>query len=277
MHLIVETLFTVILVLYYLIESIVWTFLPNSWRYKDVQNQTVLITGAGSGLGRLLAFRFAKLGCATVLWDIDSKGNAKTAAEIKQRYNSECLTYTVDLSSKESIYETANKVKEDIGEINILINNAGIVTGKKFMECQDALIEKTFQVNTSAHFWTTKAFLPRMLKLNHGHIVNIASAAGLTGVTGLADYCASKFAVVGFTESLSMELTSLEKTGVKTTVVCPYYIDTGMFKGVKTKFPEILPIVTPEHAVDRMMDGILSNKSEVWIPRSLYVLLSVKG
>lgn len=74
-----------------------------------------------------------------------------------------------------------------------------------------------------------------MLTLNHGHIVNIASAAGLTGVTGLADYCASKFAVVGFTESLSMELASLEKTGVKTTVVCPFYIDTGMFKGVKTK------------------------------------------
>lgn len=155
MHLIVETFFTIVLVLYYLIESIIWTFLPSSWRYKDVQNQTVLITGAGSGLGRLLALRFAKLKCATVLWDIDAKGNAQTAAEIKNLYNTECLTYTVDLSNKESIYETAKKVKEDIGEVNILINNAGIVTGKKFMECQDPLIEKTFQVNTTAHFWVS--------------------------------------------------------------------------------------------------------------------------
>ena len=80
-----------------------------------------------------------------------------------------------------------------------------------------------------------KAFLPAMLRRNHGHVVTIASAAGLFGVTGLADYSASKCAVIGFDDSLRDELAYLGKDGVFTTVVCPFYINTGMFDGVKSK------------------------------------------
>jgi len=80
-----------------------------------------------------------------------------------------------------------------------------------------------------------KSFLPAMLQRNSGHIVTIASAAGFVGTNGLVDYCASKFAAVGFDESLRMELAALGKTGVHTTVVCPYYINTGMFEGIKTR------------------------------------------
>ena len=119
------------------------------------------------------------------------------------------------------------QVKADVGDVDILINNAGIVTGKKFLECSDSLIEKTMQVNTNAHFWvrkivksikrlqvlksnsvpqTVKSFLPSMLQRNRGHVVSIASSAGFFGVTGLADYCASKFAAVGFDESLRNEI-----------------------------------------------------------------------
>lgn len=82
----------------------------------------------------------------------------------------------------------------------------------------------------------TKAFLPDMLEKNHGHIVTVASVAGLFGNAGLCDYCASKFAAVGFDESLRNELVNLNKTGVHTTVVCPYYINTGMFQGVKSEY-----------------------------------------
>ena len=85
-------------------------------------------------------------------------------------------------------------------------------------------------------FQTVKAFLPAMVARNSGHIVSIASSAGLFGVTGLADYCASKFAAVGFDESLRFELEAMGKTGVHTTVVCPYYINTGMFDGVQTRY-----------------------------------------
>ena len=81
-----------------------------------------------------------------------------------------------------------------------------------------------------------KAFLPDMINRNHGHIVNIASSAGLFGVTGLVDYCTSKFAAVGFDESLRFELEHLGKDGIHTTVVCPYFINTGMFEGSKTRY-----------------------------------------
>ena len=84
-------------------------------------------------------------------------------------------------------------------------------------------------------FQTTKAFLPAMLEKNHGHVVSIASAAGLAGVNGLCDYCASKFGAVGFQESLHMEMQAL-KININTTVVCPFYINTGMFTGVKTRY-----------------------------------------
>ena len=83
---------------------------------------------------------------------------------------------------------------------------------------------------------TAKAFLPSMISKNHGHIVSIASSAGITGASGLCDYCSSKFGAVGFDESLRMELYTLKKTGVHTTVVCPFFINTGMFDGVTTRY-----------------------------------------
>ena len=136
-----------------------------------------------------------------------------------------------------------------------MINNAGIVTGKSFLESSDEAIEKTMGVNTMSHFWVgiipkdfhfiliylidwfiklTKKFLPSMLENNHGHIVTIASVAGLYGTPKLCDYSASKSAVIGFDYSLRIELLRLNKTGVKTTCVCPYYINTGMFKGCQS-------------------------------------------
>src|ERR1051326_8480155 len=116
-------------------------------------------------------------------------------------------------------------------------------------------IERTFAVNTLALFWTTRAFLPAMLERDRGHVVTIASAAGLVGTSRLVDYCASKHAAVGFDESLRLELRRLGSP-VKTTVVCPFYISGGMFAGVRPRFPLLLPILTPEYAVDRIVDAI---------------------
>lgn len=98
-------------------------------------------------------------------------------------------------------------------------------------------------INTTAHHWTVRETLPDMLANNHGHIVTIASIAGWVGVRGLADYCASKFGAVGFDESLRFELRA-KKSKVKTTCICPYFINTGMFDGAKSRFPLLLPILT---------------------------------
>ncbi|CAE7385891.1 Sdr16c5, partial [Symbiodinium microadriaticum] len=145
--------------------------------------------------------------------------------------------YRVDVTNRDEVYRIAQQVKEEVAEVTMLINNAGIVSGKKIFDsdCSDSYMVKTMEVNTISHFWTVKAFLPTMIAKNHGHLVTLASSAGLVGVNGLADYCASKFGAVGFHEAVTQELHSLKKSNVKTLVVNPFYINTGMFDGVKTK------------------------------------------
>lgn len=118
----------------------------------------------------------------------------------------------------------------------MLINNAGVVSGRALLDTPDELIERSFSVNTLAHFWTVKAFLPTMLENDHGHIVSIASMASHVGIPKLIDYCASKFAAFGFDEALRLELEVMGAEGVHTTAICPYFIqETGMFDTVNSR------------------------------------------
>ncbi|KAF0300583.1 Epidermal retinol dehydrogenase 2 [Amphibalanus amphitrite] len=159
------------------------------------------------------------------------------------------------------------------GQVTILVNNAGMVTGKPLLDIPDNLIEKTFEVNTLAHFWTCKAFLPDMMIAKKGHVVNIASLAGLQGMGRLTDYCASKFAAVGFHESLTVELKVGGHEGVKTTVICPFFINTGMFDGAKSN---IIPFLEPEYVAERIEQAILLNEEQVLIPGYLAALFYLK-
>jgi all-trans-retinol dehydrogenase (NAD+) len=138
------------------------------------------------------------------------------------------------------------------GNVTILINNAGIVHGKKIMDNSERDLKKTYEVNTISHALTVKEFLPDMT--NKGHIVSVSSMAGIIGIPGLGDYCGSKFASFGFDESLRLELKKLGSP-VKTTCVCPFFINTGMFEGVKTQFP-LLPLLEPDWVADRIITAI---------------------
>ncbi|XP_077126635.1 epidermal retinol dehydrogenase 2 [Ranitomeya variabilis] len=275
MNFFLETLKVLLLTIYLLFESIILWFIPS--RRKNVAGELVLITGAGSGIGRLMALQFARLGATLVLWDINEEGNRETSRLAKKNGSVRVHTYTCDCSKREDVYRAADQVKKEVGDITILINNAGIVTGKKFIDSPDALVEKTMQVNTMAHFWTYKAFLPAMMASNHGHLVSIASSAGLIGVNGLADYCASKFAAIGFAESVGLEMLALGKTGVKTTIVCPYFINTGMFDGCTSKWPRFMPILEPEYATKKIVDAILKEQVYLVMPRSLYLIFALKN
>jgi len=275
MNFVLELIVFNILFIYFILESMVLFFIPARFRSKNIKGQTVLITGAGSGIGRLMAHRFAKLGCKLVLWDINTEANEQTAAEVRE-FNTDAYAYTCDLSSSDAVYRTANRVKDDVGDVDILVNNAGIVTGKTVLQCSDAMMKKTMEVNAMAHFWTTKAFLPAMMAKNRGHIVSIASAAGLFGANSLADYCASKFAAYGFIESVGIELAVQKKTGVHTTVVCPYIIDTGMFDGAKSKLPSLVPQLRPEYVADKIVDAVLTNQVMLCLPRIIYIFNVMK-
>lgn len=114
--------------------------------------------------------------------------------------------YAVDVSDREAVYQTAAKVREDIGPVDILINNAGIVCCKPLLDLPDKMIENTYAVNILAHYWTIKSFLPDMIRQKRGHIVTIASATGMIGTYGCTDYGATKSACIGLHESLDCEL-----------------------------------------------------------------------
>ena len=196
--------------------AILQTFFPFLKIKKNVKDEVILITGAGSGIGQLLSVEFAKLGAIIVAWDINDIGLNKTKKLVEQA-NSKCFTYNVDISNREKVYETAAKVKKEAGSVFMLINNAGIVIGKDLLELKDEEIERSMNVNAISHFWTIKAFLPDMINREHGHIVSIASLAGICGVNKLVDYCASKHAAVGLDSSLRLELHSNGHTKIKTT------------------------------------------------------------
>ncbi|XP_006140931.1 epidermal retinol dehydrogenase 2 [Tupaia chinensis] len=243
---------------------------------KNIAGEIVLITGTGSGLGRLLALQFAHLGAVLVLWDVNKEGNEETCKMVQKAGATRVHAYTCDCSRREEVYRVAEQVKKEVGDVSILINNAGIVIGKKFLDCPDEHLEKLFDVNFKALLWTYKAFLPAMVANDHGHLVCISSSAGLIGVNGLADYCASKFAAYGFAEAMFVEMYAQNKKGIKTTIVCPFFIRTGMFEGCKSS-SLLLPILEPEYVVRKIVDAVLQERLYLYVPKFLYFAMFLKS
>lgn len=233
-----------------------------------IAGKTVAITGAASGLGRLMAQECAAKGASLLLWDINDAALASLKAElndIAEQHASRVMTQTVNLCNRQDIEQAATKALAQLGGVDILINNAGLVTGKPLLESSPLAIEQTFGVNTMALFWTTQAFLPGMIERADGHIVTVASMAGIVGIPNAVDYCASKHAAVGFDESLRLEMKTLGYP-IRTTVICPYAISTGMFDGFETRFSWLLPILKPEDVVSKTLRAIEANRARVLMP-----------
>ena len=171
----------------------------------------------------------------------------------------------LDVSKRQAIADAAANAKAAFGYVTLLINNAGIVSGKTTMQLSETMIDRTMQVNTNCHIHSIQEFLPDMIANKKGHIVSIASMAGLGGIPGMTDYCASKWGAVAIDECVRNEL---KKHGhykyVKTTCICPYYINTGMFDGVKNAFP--MYILSPEETVARIINAIRQEEAVVVIP-----------
>jgi all-trans-retinol dehydrogenase (NAD+) len=230
-----------------------------------LHNKHVLVTGGASGIGRLVALGSARVGASVTIWDLDAQGAEKVALEATEAGAASAHAFACDVSDRAQVYARADEVRAAAGDVDVLVNNAGIVSGRPLLELPDEKIERTFAVNTLALFWTTKAFLPAMVARGSGHVVTVASAAGLMGSARETDYAASKFAAVGFNEALRMELRR-GATGVRTTVVCPYYVDTGMFAGATTRFPVLLPILKEQDVADRILRAVRKNEPQVQMP-----------
>ena len=217
------------------------------------KKRTILITGAASGIGRLLVNESLYLGAKqVVLWDINESGLETAKNELtNQGYN--VLTDLVDMSQSEQIIAGAKKLKDNNITIDILFNNAGIVVGKTFEEHSHKDIERTIDINVKGLMHAALEFLPDMINQRHGHIINIASAAGLIANPKMSVYASSKWAVIGWSESLRLEMEK-DDTGVHVTTVMPGYIDTGMFDGVRP--PLLTPVLTPEFIVEKIIEAV---------------------
>ena len=164
----------------------------------SVADKTMLVTGGSRGMGKLFCGLGVAEGAKIIIWDINEQAMEETARELTR--GGEVYTYKVDVSDRGAIEKAAQLVLEKHGTVDILINNAGIVVASYFWEHTNDQIEKTMRVNSEGPMYICRAFLPAMIKKREGRIVNMASAAGLISNPKMSVYCASKWAVTGWSE-----------------------------------------------------------------------------
>lgn len=226
------------------------------------QNKTILITGAASGIGKRLAERLAGFkGVELILWD----RNPDDLEQIKEQLSGHATVHFTGLDVTDSglLAIEAERIIKQKQLPDILVNCAGVVTGKFFHEHTRHEIEKTMTINTVGSMWVTHAFLQKMIERKSGHIVNLGSASGYLGNPRMSVYAASKWAVHGWSESLRLEMEKLQ-TGVSVTLVIPSYIKTGMFDGVKA--PLLVPLLETDDIIEKMLKGIAREKKKIQAP-----------
>jgi short-subunit dehydrogenase len=193
---------------------------------KSFNGKVAAITGAGSGMGRELAYELAQAGCALSLSDVNEKGLEETAAKARE-YGVNVTAQRVDVAKRDEIYAWAKKTRDDHGKVNLIFNNAGVALNSPLA----TITQDEFEWIVNINFWGvvngTQAFLPYLQEAGEGHIINTSSLFGLIGTPGTGAYSATKFAVRGYTESLRIEL-DMMNCGVSCTCVHPGGIRTAI-------------------------------------------------
>jgi short-subunit dehydrogenase len=234
----------------------------------------VLITGAGGGMGRLLAQRFAADG-ATVFATARRLEMAEQVVDTLRRQGGKAHAYVLDVSDTQSIPRLRAQLCAEHGPIDVLVNNAGIVKGGAFDDVSLADHLATLQVNFLGAMAMIHAFLPDLIARPRAHLVNISSAAGFVSLPYGTSYAASKWALNGFSDSLRLELRQRGIRQLKVTTVCPSYVDTGMFAGVRPPFG--LPMLKPEPLADAIMVAVRRGQPQLRAPFLLKLVDLGKG
>ena len=227
-----------------------------------IKNTNILITGGASGIGKIMGRLALEKGAKSlIIWDINPDNLESTKTEFATLGT--VFTYAVNVADSDAVIAAYQRVKEECGNVDILINCAGIVRGNKTFDQQtEQDIRLTFEVNTIAPMIITKEILPDMLRRNSGHICNIASAGGMLSNPKMSVYAASKWAAIGWSDSVRIELQEM-KSNVHVTTIAPYFINTGMFNGVKSP---LLPIQQPEPTARKIIRAIERNRTFRGIP-----------
>jgi short-subunit dehydrogenase len=230
----------------------------------DFKNKVVLITGASSGIGKESAIEFAKQGANIVLVSRTKEKLEQVADELK-KLNVTILTCQCDVSNKVQVREMSKIVLEKFDSVDILVNNAGFAIYGSVSNLSIDEIESQMETNYFGMIYCIKNFLPSMLEKKSGHIVNVASVAASFGLPGIASYCASKFAMLGFSEGLKHEL---KNTGVGITVVSPIMVRTNFFDHPSfEKMPKFSPTSLSSKTVAKaILKAANSSRLEIIVP-----------
>ena len=237
-----------------------------------IKGKSILITGGCSGIGKIMARRCLEGGAAAVIiWDINEAAIAATVAELSAK--GRVQGFKADISDPASIDKAYAATKAACGDIDILINNAGIVTNNKhFAEQTDRDINLTIDINTKGAMFVALRYIKDMKARGSGHICNITSSAGMLALPRMSLYSASKWAAIGWSESVCLEL-EREKSPVKITTIAPYFINTGMFDGIRSFFK----IQDPEVVARKALRAVEKNKRYKGIPFSEHFIRLMQG
>ena len=245
---------------------------------KTLDGKVVVITGAGSGIGRALAVQAADRGAVLALADWDEVGLLETAQQISVRTSGssrEVRTEKLDVRDRQAMRDFAASVREELGRVNVIVNNAGVALHGDFEEVSYEDFEWVMDVDFWGVVQGTKEFLPHLIASGDGHVINISSLFGLVGMPGQTAYNAAKFAVRGFTEALRQEMI-LAKHPVQVTCVHPGGIKTGIARNARATtshdqaqvarhFDTKLARMTPERAAEIILAGVLADKPRVLV------------
>ncbi len=241
---------------------------------RDLTNKRVLVTGAAGGIGRETSMAFARAGAEIVLTDLAEEQAGGVAEEIRSA-GGKASAYALDVTDPAALTELRERIHDEAGPVDVIVNNAGVVFGGSFL---DVPLEKhllTYKVNTLGLVATTHVFLPDLIGRQEGHVVNIASASGFIGLPYGTTYASSKWSVIGFSESIRLELADLGHRHVGVTAVCPSYVDTGMFDGVRP--PLMTRLLTPKRTAARIVSGVSRNKPFVIAPSLVHLAPALRG
>ncbi len=191
---------------------------------KSLENQIAVVTGAGRGIGRAIALKFAAAGADVVVVSRTQENSEKVAAEI-QALGRKAWAHAVDVADAAAVNAAAEKILAEAGKVDILVNNAGVTRDGLLMRMPDADWDTVLNTNLKGAFLVTKAFVRSFIKQRSGRIINISSVIGLIGNAGQSNYAASKAGLIGFTQSTARELAS---RGITANAIAPGFIETDM-------------------------------------------------
>ena len=241
----------------------------------NFKDKVVLITGASSGIGRASAIKFAKKGASIILVARKKEKLEQVAKDLK-KFNISTLVCKCDVSDKSQVKKMSKTVLEKYESVDVLVNNAGFAIYGSVSKLTTEEIESQMATNYFGMVYCIKNFLPSMIKKKSGHIVNVASVAGSFGLPGIASYCASKFAMLGFSEGLKHEL---KGTGVGVTVVSPIMVRTNFFDHSSFEnMPKYSPTsLSAETVANAILKAANSRRLEIIVPSVVRIAVWMKN